>query len=356
MRVLQAGHRFRLDLEAQPFCWAGVLNGADHLQRHDAVGLELPGLVNDRHAAAAQLAQDLVAGHCGQGALGSGTFGPRRAKRGQVRHRFRPPPQRVPAVGTLPKMGLGLKQLIVGQRTAQEPADLLVAQVRAHGGVPFPTEGADSACPSSSSSRRTRSRALYTPESVRPSSRATSRTSWPWRYVRVKASQVCGCTRPRTRAQTCSARSQSARNSSSSSPASSSMLAGSGQHAGRRRSAGRGAAGGQNPRPRCRPPGAASRGRCRGRAAGTPRGPARRPACAARAKRPPRRRPLAAGGTSGECAAGSVRRRPATPPRCRPRPGRATTAWSQVQWGRGLRSSIARLHSSSVSTSVHLPR
>ena len=46
----------------------------------------------------------------------------------------------------------------------------------------------------------------------------------------MKASQVCGCTRPRTRAQTCSARSQSARNSSSSSPASSSMLTGSGQH------------------------------------------------------------------------------------------------------------------------------
>jgi len=35
----------------------GVLKRADHLQRHDAVGLELLGPENDRHAASAQLAR-----------------------------------------------------------------------------------------------------------------------------------------------------------------------------------------------------------------------------------------------------------------------------------------------------------
>src|SRR5262249_37225281 len=62
VRVLQAGHRFRLDLEAQPFCWAGVLKGADRLQRHQAVGPQLPRPVDDPHAAVAADPQDLVAG------------------------------------------------------------------------------------------------------------------------------------------------------------------------------------------------------------------------------------------------------------------------------------------------------
>ena len=118
MRVLQAGHRFRLDLEAQPFCWAGVLDGADHLQRHDAVGLELPGLVNDRHAAAAQLAQDLVAGHCGQGALGSGTFGPRRGRTGAGPASVPSAAAARPGSRDTAKDGRRPEQLIVGQRAA----------------------------------------------------------------------------------------------------------------------------------------------------------------------------------------------------------------------------------------------
>ena len=41
---------------------AGVAAGQDHLEGDDAVEPELAGLVDDAHAAAAQLAQDLVAG------------------------------------------------------------------------------------------------------------------------------------------------------------------------------------------------------------------------------------------------------------------------------------------------------
>ena len=65
------------------------------------------------------------------------------AERGQVRRRFRPPLKRVAAVRALPKMGVDLNQFVVGQCAAKEPADLLVAQVRARGMAPFPTEGRD---------------------------------------------------------------------------------------------------------------------------------------------------------------------------------------------------------------------
>src|SRR5207245_3180646 len=37
--------------------------GQDHLERDDAIELEVPGLVNHPHAAAAEYAVDLVAGH-----------------------------------------------------------------------------------------------------------------------------------------------------------------------------------------------------------------------------------------------------------------------------------------------------
>jgi hypothetical protein len=61
VRVLQAGHRFGFDLEAQPVGGAGVLDGADHLQRHQAIGAKLARPVDDAHAAVAADAQDLVA-------------------------------------------------------------------------------------------------------------------------------------------------------------------------------------------------------------------------------------------------------------------------------------------------------
>ena len=41
---------------------AGMAAGQDHLQRDRAVQLDLPGLVDDAHAAAAQFPQNLVSG------------------------------------------------------------------------------------------------------------------------------------------------------------------------------------------------------------------------------------------------------------------------------------------------------
>jgi hypothetical protein len=60
--VVQPSHRLRLDLEARQLLGAGVAAGQDHLQCDDPIQLRLPGLVDDTHAATAQLAQDLVAG------------------------------------------------------------------------------------------------------------------------------------------------------------------------------------------------------------------------------------------------------------------------------------------------------
>jgi hypothetical protein len=42
-----------------------VLDRADHLEGHEAVGLELARPVDDAHAAVAEDAEDLVAGHLG---------------------------------------------------------------------------------------------------------------------------------------------------------------------------------------------------------------------------------------------------------------------------------------------------
>ena len=65
MRMLQPRHRFRLDLKAQPVVRRGVFDGADHLQGDEAIGLELAGPIDDAHAAVAEDAEDLVAGHLG---------------------------------------------------------------------------------------------------------------------------------------------------------------------------------------------------------------------------------------------------------------------------------------------------
>ncbi len=61
--MLQAGHR--LGLEAKPVqLGAGRLRAAsEHLQSDDPLETEVPGLVDDAHAATAQLAQDLVSRH-----------------------------------------------------------------------------------------------------------------------------------------------------------------------------------------------------------------------------------------------------------------------------------------------------
>ena len=83
VRVLQLGHRLRLGAEAGQLLRAGVVARQDHLQGDDPVQLHLPGLVDHAHAAAAQLAEDLVAGH----------DGPRRGTRpGPVARESRPRP------------------------------------------------------------------------------------------------------------------------------------------------------------------------------------------------------------------------------------------------------------------------
>ena len=63
VRVLQPGDRLGLDLEAQPCSGAGVPPARIILRATRRFGLDLPGLVDDAHAAAAQFSEDLVAGH-----------------------------------------------------------------------------------------------------------------------------------------------------------------------------------------------------------------------------------------------------------------------------------------------------
>jgi hypothetical protein len=60
--VLQAGDRLGLGLEAAQLLAAGVAAAQDHLEGDEALELQVPGLVYDSHAAAAQHPQDLVPG------------------------------------------------------------------------------------------------------------------------------------------------------------------------------------------------------------------------------------------------------------------------------------------------------
>ena len=61
--MLQASDRRGLGAKAGQVLRAGLDPGQDHLQRHGAIETELPGLVDDAHAASSQLPQDLVARH-----------------------------------------------------------------------------------------------------------------------------------------------------------------------------------------------------------------------------------------------------------------------------------------------------
>ena len=58
--VVQQGHRLGLVLEPAQLGVVGQHAGLDHLQRHRPVEADLPGLVDDAHAAAAQLLRDRV--------------------------------------------------------------------------------------------------------------------------------------------------------------------------------------------------------------------------------------------------------------------------------------------------------
>ena len=59
-RMVEVGRRLGLDVEAADVGLVGELAGEDHLQRHRPVEAHLPGLEDDAHAAAGQLADDLV--------------------------------------------------------------------------------------------------------------------------------------------------------------------------------------------------------------------------------------------------------------------------------------------------------
>jgi hypothetical protein len=61
--VLKARDRLGLAAKEGQGAIAGVRSGQDHLERDHSVQGEMTGLVDDAHAAAAQLAQDFVTGH-----------------------------------------------------------------------------------------------------------------------------------------------------------------------------------------------------------------------------------------------------------------------------------------------------
>jgi hypothetical protein len=58
--VLELGDRLRLGAEADQRFGVGQIARQDHFQGDEPVELDLPGLVDDAHAAAAQLAEDLI--------------------------------------------------------------------------------------------------------------------------------------------------------------------------------------------------------------------------------------------------------------------------------------------------------
>ena len=59
--MLQPCHRLGLDPETSELPFPGVLTTKDHFEGDEAFELQLPGFVDDAHAAATQLTQDLVA-------------------------------------------------------------------------------------------------------------------------------------------------------------------------------------------------------------------------------------------------------------------------------------------------------
>ena len=81
--VLQAGDGLRLGAEAVALVAPGMAAGQDHLESDEAVESELPRLVDDAHAAAADLLHDLVTGHGRQQERGRRWDGDRR-RRGDV--------------------------------------------------------------------------------------------------------------------------------------------------------------------------------------------------------------------------------------------------------------------------------
>ena len=70
-RMVEVGHRLSLEIEASDVGFVGELTSQDHLERDGSVEAHLPGLENDAHAAAGNLANDLViADRADSGGLG----------------------------------------------------------------------------------------------------------------------------------------------------------------------------------------------------------------------------------------------------------------------------------------------
>ena len=69
VRVAEGGDRLGLALESLPLGRAGVGAGQHHLQGDEAVQAQVPGPVDDAHAAATEHGLDLVAGDLRQGQL-----------------------------------------------------------------------------------------------------------------------------------------------------------------------------------------------------------------------------------------------------------------------------------------------
>ncbi len=62
-RVLDLGDGAGLDVESSDLVGRGVRPGQDHLERDQAIQPDVPGFVDDAHAASADLRDDLVARH-----------------------------------------------------------------------------------------------------------------------------------------------------------------------------------------------------------------------------------------------------------------------------------------------------
>ena len=62
-RVLDLGDGAGLDVESSDLVGRGVRTGKDHLERDQAIQPDVPGFVDDAHAASADLRDDLVARH-----------------------------------------------------------------------------------------------------------------------------------------------------------------------------------------------------------------------------------------------------------------------------------------------------
>jgi hypothetical protein len=60
VRMIEVGRRLGLSVEALDFRFAGELAGQDHLEGDDSIEADLPGAIDDAHAAAGDLLEQLI--------------------------------------------------------------------------------------------------------------------------------------------------------------------------------------------------------------------------------------------------------------------------------------------------------